>query len=151
MRPRNRPMTSGVLRGVANADVGDAKTLDEVDAVLARLVDSPDAGFVDLVRTYQKVVYSVALHACGQSFDAEDLAAETFLRAYSALRGYDRQRILALRPRPWLLTILLNTWRNWCETRADGPIRCRSANMLTIRRKPLAPRNWLCVMKPSRS
>ncbi|MGH3795682.1 MAG: hypothetical protein ACRDSP_12410 [Pseudonocardiaceae bacterium] len=34
------------------------------------------------------------------------------LRAYRALRGYDRSRVLALRLRSWLLTITLNTWRN---------------------------------------
>ncbi len=83
-------------------------------ALLAALVDDLDTGFAELVRAYQRVVYSVALR-CGTGVtgaDAEDLAAECFLRAYRALREYDRDRILALKPRAWLLTILLNTWRN---------------------------------------
>ncbi|MBW4717542.1 RNA polymerase sigma factor [Saccharothrix obliqua] len=88
-----------------------ADTDQLTDAVVTRLADDLDAGFVDLVRAYEKVVYSVALRVGGPG-DAEDLAAEAFLRAYRALLGYDRDRILALRPRPWLLTIVLNTWRN---------------------------------------
>ncbi|MCP2302336.1 RNA polymerase sigma-70 factor, ECF subfamily [Actinokineospora globicatena] len=80
-------------------------------AMLAAIADDLDAGFAGMVRGYQRVVYSVALRV-GAGADADDLAAECFLRAYRALLGYDRSRILALRPRSWLLTILLNTWRN---------------------------------------
>ncbi|MGH3673930.1 MAG: RNA polymerase sigma factor [Pseudonocardiaceae bacterium] len=106
---------------MVDIDVGSAQPQDETDALLARLADNLDAGFVDLVRTYQRVLYSVAVQCCGRSFDAEDLAAEALLRAYIALRGYDRQRILALRPRAWLLTILLNTWRNWARDSSRRP------------------------------
>ncbi|GAA2961715.1 RNA polymerase sigma factor [Actinokineospora diospyrosa] len=92
-------------------------------ALLAAIVDDLDAGFAGLVRAYQRVVYSVALRVGGgvDGADAEDLAAECFLRAYRALLGYDRSRILALRPRSWLLTILLNTWRNALRGAARRP------------------------------
>ncbi|PPK64895.1 RNA polymerase sigma factor [Actinokineospora auranticolor] len=89
-------------------------------AVLAAIADDLDAGFAELVRTHQRVVLSVALRVGGR--DAEDLAAECFLRAYHALRGYDRSRILALRPRSWLLTILLNTWRNTVRAASRRPV-----------------------------
>lgn len=94
---------------------------EEAQVLLVRLADDLDAGFGDLMRAYQQVVYSVALRTSGQPFDAEDLAAEAFLRAYRALRGYDRERILALRPRAWLLTIVLNTWRNWVRDLSRRP------------------------------
>lgn len=94
---------------------------EEAQVLLVRLADDLDAGFVDLMRAYQQAVYSVALRTSGQPFDAEDLAAEAFLRAYRALRGYDRERILALRPRAWLLTIVLNTWRNWVRDLSRRP------------------------------
>jgi RNA polymerase sigma-70 factor (ECF subfamily) len=84
---------------------------EQADAVVTRMAEDLDTGFVDLVRAYERVVYSVALRVSGPH-DAEDLAAESFLRAYRALLRYDRERILALQPRPWLLTIVLNTWRN---------------------------------------
>lgn len=98
-----------------------AEAHEETQVLLVRLADDLDTGFVDLMRAYQHVVYSVALRTSGQSFDAEDLAAEAFLRAYRALRGYDRERILALRPRAWLLTIVLNTWRNWVRDLSRRP------------------------------
>lgn len=85
---------------------------DSVATLCARLADDLDDGFSDLVRSEQRVVYSVALSVTRSPADAEDLTAETFLRAYRALRGYDRARRLSLRPRSWLLTIALNTWRN---------------------------------------
>lgn len=84
----------------------------------ARLADDLDAGFAELVGAHQAVVYSVARQ---MSRDPEDLAAETFLRAYRALRGYDRDRLGTLRLRPWLLTILRNTARNAVRDLARRP------------------------------
>ncbi len=103
------------------------------EAVLGALADDLDAGFADLVRTHQRIVYSVALRVAGG--DAEDLAAECFLRAYRALRGYGRERILALRPRAWLLTILLNTWRNSVRTASRRPATT-SVDVLPDRAQP---------------
>ncbi|MGH3873083.1 MAG: RNA polymerase sigma factor [Pseudonocardiaceae bacterium] len=91
---------------------GPAAPAGDAGALLAHLADDLDEGFADLVRSEERVVYSVALRMTRSSSEAEDLTAETFLRAYRALRGYDRGRVLALRPRSWLLTITLNTWRN---------------------------------------
>ena len=79
---------------------------------MAALGDDLDAGFVQLFGAHRQVVFSTALRVCGRWADAEDLTAEAFLRAYRALCGYDRERIAALQPRAWLLTILLNVWRN---------------------------------------
>jgi RNA polymerase sigma-70 factor (ECF subfamily) len=80
-----------------------------------------DAGFTELVRVHQRVVYSVLVRACAHPVDAEDLTAQAFLRAYRALRGYDADRIHRLDPRPWLLTIALNTWRNFVRDHARRP------------------------------
>jgi RNA polymerase sigma factor (sigma-70 family) len=82
------------------------------ESLLRGLADDLDAGFADLVRAYERVMFSVALQIGGKPGEAEDLVAESFLRAYRALRDYEPSRILALRPRPWLLTIMHNTWRN---------------------------------------
>lgn len=88
----------------------------EVDEIEERLrlglIIDLDAGFGDVVRTHERIVYSVALRLSPTPADAEDVAAETFLRAYRALREHNAARIRALRIRPWLLTILRNTARN---------------------------------------
>jgi RNA polymerase sigma factor (sigma-70 family) len=80
-----------------------------------------DAGFAELVCLYQNVIYATVLRACQHPVDAEDLAAEVFLRAYRALRSYDQARIAELQLRPWLVTIALNTWRNTVRDRGRRP------------------------------
>ncbi len=105
----------------ANAD----ETEDEAAEVrlAAALATDLDTGFAELVRRYERLVYSVTLRSTNRRADAEDLAADALLRAYRALRGYDPTRIAALRPRPWLLTIVRNTARNAAReaTRRPGP------------------------------
>jgi RNA polymerase sigma factor (sigma-70 family) len=85
------------------------------------LIRDLDAGFADVVRTHQDVLYAVARHLSYRAADSEDLAAEALLRAYRALRGYDAARINALSIRPWLLTILRNTARNAIRDAARRP------------------------------
>ncbi|GAA4781380.1 sigma-70 family RNA polymerase sigma factor [Actinomycetospora chlora] len=85
------------------------------------LVEDLDAGFEAVVRAHGDVVHAVARRTADRAVDAEDLAAEAFLRAYRALRDYPATRIEALDLRPWLLTILLNTARNDRRTAARRP------------------------------
>lgn len=101
-----------------------AGAVDEVEEQLRLgMVVDLDAGFTDVVRVHERVVYSVALRLTRGQQDAEDLAADAFLRAYRALCGYDATRIRTLRLRPWLLTILRNTARNAARdaSRRPGP------------------------------
>ena len=71
---------------------------------------------------YQKAVFTTALRVSSRPSDAEDLAAEAFLRAYAALRGYPPERITELRIRPWLITIVLNLWRNQVRSARRRPV-----------------------------
>jgi RNA polymerase sigma factor (sigma-70 family) len=98
-------------------DAGQADPAAD-DHVRRALSDDVDTGFVTLYHAYRSVVFSVALRLCGRWADAEDLSAEAFLRAYRALVGYQPDRLAALRPRSWLVTILLNVWRNSRRTAA---------------------------------
>lgn len=93
----------------------------DAEPVLVALKEDLDGGFVELFGTYRRLVFSVAVRVCGQWAEAEDLTAEAFLRAYRALRGYEPERILALQPRSWLVTILLNVWRNHTRAAARRP------------------------------
>jgi RNA polymerase sigma-70 factor (ECF subfamily) len=98
---------------------GAVVTSDEMltDHLLADL----DAGFADVVTRYQRDVLTVAVRISGRRGEGEDLAAEAFLRAYAALRSYPEERIRALSLRPWLITIVLNLWRNQLRTAARRP------------------------------
>jgi RNA polymerase sigma-70 factor (ECF subfamily) len=99
-----------------------AGTLSDVgDSVAKELADDLDAGFAVLFGAYQGLVFSAALRLCGRWADAEDLTAEAFLRAYRALCGYDHERLAALQPRAWLMTILVNVWRNSLRSAVRKP------------------------------
>src|SRR5262245_64001686 len=98
---------------MTEAEAVGVATLDADDRVRHALVADLDGGFVVLYETYQRLVFSTALRLCGRWADAEDLAAEAFLRSYRALAGYERARIGSLRHRAGLVAILLNvTWKH---------------------------------------
>ena len=86
-----------------------------------RLSEDLEAAFPDVVAGYEQAVYTTALRMTGRTEDAADMAAEAFLRAYTALRGYSAERIGRLQLRPWLLTIVLNLLRNEARAASRRP------------------------------
>jgi RNA polymerase sigma factor (sigma-70 family) len=71
-----------------------------------------DTSFAMLVEHHQDLVFGVARRLVRNSSDAEDLAQDTFVRAYRALRTWPAERIAALQVRGWLARICLNLVRN---------------------------------------
>jgi RNA polymerase sigma-70 factor (ECF subfamily) len=67
-----------------------------------------NAAWEALMHTYQEPVFRLAYLLLGDPDDAEDVAQETFVRAYRALKGFDPERPL----RPWLLRIAANLAHN---------------------------------------
>jgi RNA polymerase sigma factor (sigma-70 family) len=78
----------------------------------ARLARDLDGSFDELVGAYQRLVFGLALRVVADRADAEEVAQDTFERAYWALAGYQAERVAAMRLRPWLATITLNLARN---------------------------------------
>ena len=78
----------------------------------ARLATDLDGSFEELVLSHQRLVYGLALRVVADPADAEEVAQDTFVRAYHALAGYDAGRVAAMRLRPWLARIALNLARN---------------------------------------
>ena len=66
------------------------------------------AAWEDLIHAHQEPVFRLAYLLLGDPDEAEDVAQETFLRAYKALDGFDTERPL----RPWLLRIASNLAHN---------------------------------------
>jgi RNA polymerase sigma-70 factor, ECF subfamily len=62
-----------------------------------------------LVRAHQQAIFRLAYLYLGDADDAEDVAQETFLRAYHALDRFDTAHAL----RPWLMRITTNLCHNW--------------------------------------
>jgi RNA polymerase sigma-70 factor, ECF subfamily len=93
------------------------------DVVRRRLLSDFDAGFTMLVEEYQPGIYSGALRLTGHRQDAQEIAQDTFLRAYGALDRYEAARIESLRVRPWLWTIAINLVRSRASrTHRDVPL-----------------------------
>ena len=105
--------------GASMTVVMEAETQDF--EMIDLLVAGVDDAFPALVRTFQDGLFSGLLRLVGNRADAEDLAQETFTRAYRSLRDFQPDRIRALRLRGWLWTIALNLTRNRARTASRKP------------------------------
>lgn len=106
-----------VLQGVQTL----SKTTDQ--DIAAMIVRDLDRGFVAMVEAHQPGIYSGALRLLRRRHDAEDVAQETFLRAYRSLESYGDDRIRSMKLRPWLWTIAINLCRNrWSRTKPTAPL-----------------------------
>jgi RNA polymerase sigma-70 factor (ECF subfamily) len=75
--------------------------------------------FERMVREHQHKVFAVGFALTGNRHDAEEVAQDTFMRAYRALATYSPERIRELKQRPWLHRIAVNVVRN--RTRGHKP------------------------------
>ena len=64
--------------------------------------------FPSLVLNFQQRLYAFALRYTGTSQDAEDIAQETFIRAYHALADYPVERVRTMNIQTWLYKIALH-------------------------------------------
>ena len=85
----------------------------DTDAALAnRLARDVESAFPVLVAEHQDRLYTIALRLLGDRRDAEEVAQDALVRAFRAMRAYPRERVAALRLRPWLASIAVNLARN---------------------------------------
>lgn len=82
------------------------------------------AAFGALVEKYQGAIYSFALHFFRDTARAEDLAQDTFLRAYRFLHTYDPSRRFST----WLYTVA----RNLCIDRHRESVRRDQVDIETV-------------------
>ena len=86
--------------------------MDTDVALAAGLARDLEAGFPDLVDQHRDRLYTIALRLLGDSRDAEEVAQDALVRAFRAMQGYGRDRIVELHLRPWLASIAVNLARN---------------------------------------
>lgn len=102
------------------------------ESTLIRLAANGDAAaWEPLVLAHQQAVFRLSYLLLGDSDDAEDVAQETFLRAWKHLPRFDAARPL----RPWLLSIASNLASN--RRRSAG--RYFAALTRAFRSEPPAP------------
>ena len=75
-------------------------------------MEGTDRVFERLVRDHQDRIYALGFALTGNRHDAEDVAQDTFVRAYRALATYPPERIRELKQRAWLHRIAVNVVRN---------------------------------------
>ena len=99
------------------------------ETVLIRHAANGDAtAWEPLVQAHQEAVFRLSYLLLGDPDDAEDVAQETFLRAWKYLKRFDATRPL----RPWLLSIASNLASN--RRRSAG--RYVAALMRAFRNEP---------------
>lgn len=88
------------------------------DVELVQAVLNGDRGqYARLVERYQRDIYNVAYRSTNNRHDAEDVAQETFLRAFRGLSEYDQTRSL----RTWLYAIAVNVCRDRARRAGSRP------------------------------
>jgi len=85
----------------------------DADLVLQTQKGSP-AAFEVLVRQHQRMIHSLTFRMTGSLADAEDLAQETFLRAYEQIGAFRGTAKFST----WLYRIAVNTCLNWRQSEA---------------------------------
>ncbi|HHW30217.1 MAG TPA: sigma-70 family RNA polymerase sigma factor [Clostridiaceae bacterium] len=76
--------------------------------------------FIELVKQYENLVFTICLSFTRNYFDAEDLAQETFLSAYNNIDNFDGKNF-----KGWLTTIAANKCRDYLKSPARN-ITCLS-------------------------
>ncbi len=104
------------VRQLGSTDSGPA--VDETDRALIRACRAGDpAAWDELVKRYQRLVFSVALRNGLQRDDAADVTQEVFIALLDALDSLKDDAALA----SWLMTVARRT--AWRTKERDGPVR----------------------------
>jgi len=112
---------------------------DHDEAKLARKAKEGDMNaFESLIKKYQQTIYYLCRRLTGAHQSADDIAQETFIKAYFALATFDENLALY----PWLRKIAVNTALNYIKSRkkekplGDGEFRLASANFQAGQESP---------------
>jgi RNA polymerase sigma-70 factor, ECF subfamily len=89
-------------KAVVSATLGTSNLTD--DALVVLILEGDSAAFEHLVERYRRRVFAIARHFFRQPETVEDIAQETFAKAYFALHNYQRGASLEY----WLARITVN-------------------------------------------
>jgi RNA polymerase sigma-70 factor, ECF subfamily len=88
------------------------------EELVARSVGGDLDSFNQLVLRWERPIYALAYRVIGREEDARDVAQETFLRAFRALKGFKGQAKFS----SWLYRITLNLCRDWIRRERRAPL-----------------------------
>jgi len=102
----SRPRLSELVKENRMADADE-------ELVLQTQSGSP-AAFETLIRNHQRMIHSLTFRMTGSLADAEDLAQETFIRAYEQIGSFRGTAKFST----WLYRIAVNACLNWRQSEA---------------------------------
>ena len=88
------------------------------EAVVALCLADGDEHFTELVNRYREPIYGLALHLTGDAEEARDLAQQSFVKAFCALRRFRPGAKFS----SWLYTIAVNLCRSWLRKQKHRPV-----------------------------
>ncbi len=88
------------------------------EELVARSMGGDLDSFNQLVLRWERPIYALAYRVIGREEDARDVAQETFLRAFRALKGFKGQAKFS----SWLYRITLNLCRDWMRRQRRTPV-----------------------------
>jgi RNA polymerase sigma-70 factor (ECF subfamily) len=114
----------------ADRPLSEVESEAEDARIIRQVQDGQREAFEVLVRKYMKRAHGIAIQMTGNGDDALDLAQESFLKAFRAMRTFDT----AQRFFPWFYRILRNTCLTFLKRR--GLVRKVSLSSGSAREEP---------------
>jgi RNA polymerase sigma-70 factor, ECF subfamily len=132
--PTSSPAGAKIIQRISRPHVSDRakdSRMADADAELVLKSQNGDpAAFEELVRNHQHMVHSLTYRMTGSLADAEDLAQETFIRAYGQIVTFRGNAKFST----WLYRIAVNTCINWRQSEARRfQLQTRAAEELSAR------------------
>lgn len=105
-----------IIQRISPPDLSDpvkeSRMADADSELVFQCQKGDPSAFEELVRQHQRMVHALTFRMTGSLADAEDLAQETFLRAYRQIGGFRGTAKFST----WLYRIAMNTCLNWRQS-----------------------------------
>jgi len=109
-----RKISQRTARPRLSDSLNDPRMADTEYELVLQCQKGDPAAFEILIQQHQRMIHSLTFRMTGSTADAEDLAQETFLRAYAQLATFRGQAKFST----WLYRIALNLCLNWRQSEA---------------------------------
>lgn len=90
---------------------------DDINQILDRIISGSESAFSEITGLYLKPIYNFVFRMVGDRDAAEDLAQETFVKAWKNLKKFDQKRSFRI----WLFTIAKNTTFDYFKKKKEIP------------------------------
>jgi len=111
--------------------------MDQDIELLDRFIDGDQESFEELVRKYQKPLYSFIWRMVNNHDDASDILQKTFVQAFTGLKRFERRSSF----KTWLYQIAMNLTKNHYRDR--GRVDFVSLDDVVIKKNPRTLENLI--------